>query len=226
MWGMQQPKWSETAPDMKVALDALMDDFFQRFSGKVDMIDVVNESQAQPAGYREQLGGAGETGWDWVLYSFRRARFYGDKYGYKGKLVLNEIGIENNGRHRKNVCKIAGLLKKENLIDAIGVQGHFLEKIPVGTVKQALDELAATGVPLLISEFDVNEKDDQKQLEKFSELFTMFWEHPAVQGVTLWGCEEGRIWRKGAYLVRKDGTDRPAMTWLRNYMTARRTKPK
>ena len=47
----------------------------------------------------------------------------------------------------------------------------------------------------------------------------MFWEHPAVQGVTLWGFRPG-LWRDNqrAYLVRKDGSERPALMWLRGYV--------
>ena len=41
---------------------------------RLDMIDVVNEPINAPAGYREALGGAGATGYDWVITAFTMAR--------------------------------------------------------------------------------------------------------------------------------------------------------
>ena len=40
----------------------------------------------------------------------------------------------------------------------------------------------------------------------------MFWEHPAVRGVTFWGHNDGAMWRKKGDLVRKDGADKVAGT--------------
>jgi len=49
------------------------------------------------------------------------------------------------------------------------------------------------------------------------ELTTLFWEHPAVYGVTLWGYKESRINSKRAYLLGDDGIERPALRWLREF---------
>jgi endo-1,4-beta-xylanase len=47
----------------------------------------------------------------------------------------------------------------------------------------------------------------------------VFWEHPAVKGITLWGFRPG-LWRdkEHANLVREDGSERPALQWLRRYV--------
>jgi len=44
----------------------------------------------------------------------------------------------------------------------------------------------------------------------------MYWEHPSVKGVTLWGYRPGH-WREqhGANLVLEVGTEKPALVWLR-----------
>jgi hypothetical protein len=49
-------------------------------------------------------------------------------------------------------------------------------------------------------------------------LVPLFWNHPAVKGLTLWGYQQGATWLSNSYLVRSDGTDRPAMTWLLSYV--------
>jgi endo-1,4-beta-xylanase len=51
----------------------------------------------------------------------------------------------------------------------------------------ALDRLATTGLPIYISELDINFSDDDAQLNRFKTLFPMLWHHPAVKGITFWG---------------------------------------
>jgi hypothetical protein len=46
------------------------------------------------------------------------------------------------------------------------------------------------------------------------DLFTVFWNHPSVVGVTHWGHLQGSMFRPDAYLVRADGSSRPALDWL------------
>jgi len=52
-------------------------------------------------------------------------------------------------------------------------------------------------------------------------VFPVFWEHPAVRGITLWGFRPG-MWRskQGANLVHKDGSARAAPLWLRGLYDA------
>lgn len=56
--------------------------------------------------------------------------------------------------------------------------------------------------------------------DPYKRIFPVFWEHPAVRGVTLWGYRPG-LWRNEtkAYLIEEDGvTERPALVWLRSYV--------
>mgnify|MGYP006285539831 CR=1 FL=1 len=220
VWGMQQPDWTKTAKDMDVAVDAFMADFFTQYGDRFDLIDVLNEPLSNPPGYRDQLGGAGESGWDWVLWSFRRAREHARENNCKAAFILNDFGLLKGDPKLNRFCGIVELLKAEELIDGVGAQAHYLEKIPTADIKRRLDVLAATGLPIHISEFELNMPDDEQHRKKFEALFTVFWEHPAVAGVTLWGHREGQMWRKHGYLVRRDGSDRPAMTWLRSYLSS------
>ena len=63
------------------------------------------------------------------------------------------------------------------------------------------------------------DQSDQKQLEDYQKYFPVLWEHPAVEGITLWGWRLGG-WRPGRQmnLVREDGSERPTLTWLRQYV--------
>ena len=62
-------------------------------------------------------------------------------------------------------------------------------------------------------------RDGKIQLADYQRVFPVFWEHPAVRGITLWGYRPGH-WRsaQGAYLVLANGAERPAMLWLKQYV--------
>lgn len=108
------------------------------------------------------------------------------------------------------------------MLDGIGVQAHAFSTgadVPVEAIKANLDLLAGAGLPLYVTEMDIDGPTDEAQLASYRRVFPLFWEHPAVRGVTLWGFRPG-LWRQkeGAYLVRADGSERPALAWLRGYI--------
>ncbi|HYC85017.1 MAG TPA: T9SS type A sorting domain-containing protein, partial [Chryseosolibacter sp.] len=50
------------------------------------------------------------------------------------------------------------------------------------------------------------------------DIFPILWLHHGVHGITLWGYRQGEIWRTNAYLIRSNGTERPALSWLKTYL--------
>jgi hypothetical protein len=48
--------------------------------------------------------------------------------------------------------------------------------------------------------------------------FPLFHDHPSVAGITLWGYVVGSTWVNGSGLIQPNGTPRPAMTWLMDYL--------
>lgn len=210
----QQPGWINTldAEEIKAEVEEWIQLFGDRYPD-ADFIDVVNEPYKEPAEYKDALGGAGDTGYDWVIWCFEKAR----EYCPNAKLAVNEYGVLNGWTPINSYVDIINLLKDRNLIDAISVEGHFLESTTKSTIKSKLDQLAKTGLPIYINEYDVNIADDDQHLQRFSDQFATMYEHPAVKGITLWGYIEGAMWREDGYLVRRDGSDRKAMTWLKTY---------
>jgi hypothetical protein len=65
---------------------------------------------------------------------------------------------------------------------------------------------------------DVSPYDDQLQLQKYQQIFPIFWEHPSVVGVTLWGSLQDKMWQKTTHLINSDGTWRPALKWMAQYI--------
>jgi hypothetical protein len=86
------------------------------------------------------------------------------------------------------------------------------------SIASRLRTLAAEGLPVYITEYEVKLADDDAQRETWRQQFPVFWESPAVHGVTLWGYVQGTMWRAEGFLVLRDGSERRAMVWLREYL--------
>ena len=239
IWGAQQPTWvkSLSSADQLLAIKAWYAAVAARYPN-IDHIDVVNEPINTPptgfvtvgspttpvgspaadgGGYINALGGTGTTGYDWIISSYQLAR----QYFPNAKLMINEYSVENSSSRAATYATIINLLKTRGLIDGIGIQGHAFSTAgqTAATINGNLATLAATGVPLYITEYDSDGPGDAAQLAEYQRVFPLFWENPNVKGVTLWGYRVGH-WRtaQGANLVNADATERPAMLWLRNYI--------
>ena len=232
VWGNQQPGWiaSLNSADQRAAVENWIRSVGERYP-EMALVDVVNEPFHAPPSYKNALGGDGATGWDWVITAFELARKYCPA---EAKLILNEYNILHDNTQTTNYINLITLLKDRDLIDGIGVQGHYFEFRShtdatsniyvhnISTIKSNLDRLAETGLPIYISEFDIDEQNDTSQLEQYKIYFPIFWSHPAVKGITLWGYIQGDCWsaHPHTYLLLSDGTERPALQWLRTYIAS------
>jgi endo-1,4-beta-xylanase len=182
----------------------------------VDFVDVVNEALHAKPSYRNAIGGDGSTGWDWVIWSFQEAR-----KRFKGKLLINEYGVENDPNAAAQYIKIINLLKDRGLVDGIGLQCHQfnLDTTSASTLKSVLNSFAATGLPIYVSELDLT-GDDNTQLNRYKEKFPIYYEHSSVKGITLWGWIQNQTWKEGTYLITSSGQERPALKWLKEYLAS------
>ena len=240
VWGNQQPEWMQNLSPAE-QLEELNEWFAaiaQRYPD-LEQIEVVNEPLHDPplapantppgqscggcGNYYEALGGAGATGWDWIINAFTLAR----QHFPNAKLMLNDYSIVNDGNAVRTYVDIVKLLKARRLIDLVGIQGHAFsttEPAPMPNLRANLDYLAnQTRLPIYVTELDIDGNDDPVQLAGYQKIFPVFWEHPAVRGITLWGYRPGH-WRtaQGAWLVYENGAERPAMQWLQRYVQNRR----
>jgi endo-1,4-beta-xylanase len=237
IWGNQQPLWIADLP-AEEQLEEIVEWFSLAGARYPDpswpeevpfFIDVVNEPIHDPpnqggdgGNYIQALSGPDGSGYDWIVKAFELAR----EYFPAAKLHINEYNIINNDSKTTEYITIINILKAKNLIDGIGIQCHRfeVESATVNQLKSNLDRLAGTGLPIYVTEFDIGniggtgEPNDAQQLEIYQRVFPVLWTHPAVQGITLWGYLQNQIWQPTAFLVRSDGTERPAMTWLKSYI--------
>jgi endo-1,4-beta-xylanase len=225
VWGNQQPNWiAALPPDEQIAeIEEWYAAIAERYPD-IDQIDVVNEPLHAPPSYINALGGPGTTGWDWVIKSFEMARHYFPH----AQLLINDYSITNDGNATTRYLQIIQLLKDRGLIDAIGDQVHAFsttEPAPMPNHRANLDRLAATGLPIFGTEFDLDGVlagviNHEVQLANYQRVFPVFWEHPAVKGITIWGYVRGFHWRnaQGDWLLYPNGGERPALQWLIRYV--------
>lgn len=228
IWGNQQPSWVSTldSSQQRAAVENWIRQVGERYPS-MSFVDVVNEPFHAPPSYKGALGGNGTTGWDWVITAFQLAR------GYRGvKLLLNEYNVLHDYTVTTNYINLITLLKDRGLIDGIGIQGHYFEFrshvnatsnvyiYDTNTLKGNLDRLAAIGLPVYITEFDIDEADDANQLAQYQVYFPIFWTHHGVKGITLWGYIQNDVWTShpDTYVLRADGSERPVIPWLRRFI--------
>ena len=202
----------------------------------IDQIDVLNENLTyNPSGsykpgeehgpgtkmFREKLGGPGITGYDWAIWVFETAR---KTFPYS-KLILNDFGLENDEWSIKEMLKLVKVLKDRNLIDGLGTQAHDfnINKLTAAQLKTSLDLMATGGVPIYVTELDISSTDEDKQKTIYETVFPVYWEHPQVAGVSLWGYISGETWAKNVGIQSAGGIDDPALTWLKSYMASQPT---
>ncbi|MEM6842457.1 MAG: endo-1,4-beta-xylanase [Bacteroidota bacterium] len=189
--------------------------FFNRYPNTA-YVEVVNEpfQSPPPAKIRNALGG--DTNYAWVRWVYDKARQHAPA---SCELWINENNILKGGGRVNSYKNLINLLKADGNIDAVGMQGHWLENVSASTIQNTLNQLDDLNVPLYITEYEVHIANDNNQRDVWAAQFPVMWEHPAVKGVTLWGYKQGEMWRSNGYLVRTNGSERPAMAWIRNYLS-------
>lgn len=220
VWGSQYPKWLEQmTPEQRYKeIVQWMDKIKERYPD-LQMIDVVNEAvsghQAGTKYFIEALGGPGLSGYDWIVKAFELAY----ERWPNAILIYNDFNT-----FQWNTDQYIDLVKAiRNAgapIDAYGCQSHDLTDCNFTTFKNSMAKLQnALKMPMYSTEYDIGTSDDKVQLQRYKEQIPYMWESDYVAGITLWGYIYGRTWTTdGNSGIIKNGVDRPAMTWLREYM--------
>lgn len=209
-------------------------------AGSGDYVDALRSLNAE----------LGTTPWeyDYVVNAFKLARQY---FGCTTKLMINEYGVENDPNTMGIYAQIVNALKAEKLIDAVGLQTHSFSTQIYGsytpasianrnaTLEARLNQIAATGLPIMVTEMDIDgdvtinstgnrvttgtqAEKDAFQRSEFENIFPIYWNHPSVIGVTMWGYRTGH-WRsnQAAYLMDVcTGSPRPSMDYLNTVIRA------
>jgi len=204
-----------------------------RYKGRIKVWDVVNEAVAE--------GGTNllrNSPWlqiigpDFIAKAFQ----YAHEADPDAILRYNDYGLENPAKRRKLITLIKSLQEQHVPVMAIGSQTHVNVSSPSFDAEdQALTELETLGLPIHITELDVNSAQggqrntgadiannttttqdglvqdaDRRLADAYSGLFRAFVKHDkSVKVVTFWGVNDAVSWRARGRPLLFDGNDQP-----------------
>lgn len=201
------PGWAKALENdaLREAVLERIDEVLARYAGRIADFDLNNE-MIHVDTFSRRLGAP------FRVEMFRR----GHDAAPDVPLYVNDFAILTGAHLERYVEHIAGLLDAGAPVGGVGCQGHFSGRTPPPlTVRMALDRLARFGLPIKITEFDVDTGDEEAQARDLEDFYRVCFAHPAVAGILQWGFWEGAHWRPRGALFRRDWSEKPAGTAYR-----------
>jgi endo-1,4-beta-xylanase len=204
-----------------------------RYKGKIKVWDVVNEALSDGGtnilrtSPWEQIIGP-----DFIVKAFQ----YAHEADPDAILRYNDYSLENPAKRHKLMALIKSLQEQHVPVMAIGSQTHVSVTSPSFEEEdKALTELETLGLPIHITELDVNgaqggqrntsgdvaanatttqgglvSDSDRKLADAYAGLFRAFVKHDkSVKVVTFWGVNDGVSWRAQGRPLLFDANDQP-----------------
>jgi endo-1,4-beta-xylanase len=204
-----------------------------RYQGRIKVWDVVNEAISDGGTnlLRNSLW-LEIIGPDFIAKAFQ----YAHEADPDAILRYNDYGLENPAKRKKLITLIKSLQDQKVPVMAIGTQTHVSVSSPTyEAMDQALTEMAALGLPIHVTELDVNSAqsgqrtteaeisnnaattqgglvDDasQRLANQYARLFRAFLKHKdSVKMVTFWGVNDAVSWRANGKPLLFDVNDQP-----------------
>ena len=221
-----------------------------RYKGQIKVWDVVNEALSD--GGTNVLRTSLWTeiiGPDFIAKAFE----YAHEADPEAILRYNDYSLENSAKRRKLITLIKSLQEQHVPVMAIGSQTHVSVSSPSFEQEdQALTEMETLGLPIHITELDVNSAqggqrntgadvannaattqgglvDDanQKLASAYEGLFRAFLKHEKfVKVVTFWGVNDGVSWRAQGRPLLFDANDQPKAAFEAVIRVATGAQPK
>ncbi len=174
------------------------------FRGKIYGWDVVNEAIDDGGEMYKNNIWYQICGQDYIFQAFETARTADPE----AKLYYNDYSATNASK-RDKIYTLLMALKAQNLVDGMGLQGHWNTESPSDDlISAAFDKYISAGVELRISELDVSVYTDNndpeteytsdismKQSIAYARFFRLFRQYKnAITGVTTWGMADNHTW--------------------------------
>ena len=218
----------------------------------LEYIDVVNEAiwagNNYHSGYNKPANGAEgistddpSCGGTYIIDALGGDRVVNGKHQYdfvktafemaherwpEAKLIYNDYNTLS-WQMNEGIEMIQTLLANGAPIDFYGQQAHDCKGMSKSDFESKLTRIHnETGLPLLISEYDIGEADDQKQKNDYANQIPFMWETEWIGGITIWGYINGATWAANTGIMEKDGRKRAAMVWLEEYFAQNLDKGK
>lgn len=191
-----------------------------RYKGKLLGWDVVNESIADRGnGDTENLRNSSwyrAVGPEVITLAFKWAHEADpDAQLYYNDYNIEQGAVQNRGKHASSLRLLKRLIAEGAPIHGVGIQGHWHLDTNLADVEKAIENYAALGLRVAITELDVTafgsnsgafqtdagtnnatSEAFEKQAEKYAQLFEIFKKHEkSIDRVTFWGVSDRRSWR-------------------------------
>ena len=233
------PPWLRGLPEEQTEelLRARVLNLVRGFAGRIDLWDVVNEA-VNVRTWRSKIANFDDPNdWDvreeipaiadYVDPAFRWA--HGANPG--ATFLLNEYNtIARPPVRERFLALVRELQARGTPLSGLGIQAHEPREhwYPPEELWGTLDALAATGLPLHITELHPQSSGkpitggwregawtEEAQAEFTEQLVRLCFGHPAVASITWWGLSDRRIWLPGGGLVDAEYRPKPVFERLR-----------
>lgn len=195
-----------------------IDEVAAAVDGKVIEWDVINE----PRTNNDLMGIFGD--------SIMTDVFNRTALSTNARMFINEYNIitedGNFWTRQQYLDTITELIDDGVDLGGIGMQSHFNANslTDIEDVWAYLDQFAATGVPITITEYDLDTTNEQLKADYLRDFLTAVFAHSGTNGFMLWGFWEGRHWRPDSAMFNQDWSETPMVqVWedlvLNEFMT-------
>ncbi|PKA98594.1 endo-1,4-beta-xylanase [Flavobacteriaceae bacterium MAR_2009_75] len=225
VWHSQLADWINQVNDssaMTVILKNHINTIVNRYKGKIDSWDVVNEALNEDGTLRKSIF-LEVLGDSYLELAFETAA----KADPDVQLIYNDYNLTNPEK-RAGVIRLVKKLQEKNIkIDAVGMQGHWnLEGPTLEEIENSIIAYHDAGVKVSISELDVTvlpnpwdlegaevsqnfenspsmnpypeslpDSVQNKLAKRYQDIFKLFRKHrDKIDRVTFWGINDGSSW--------------------------------
>ena len=205
-YDLYTPAWAirEPVPAFRRLLYKRFSELAERYAARIPSWEVTNETLYPP---RVRPHTTHYTAPDSVEWSFRAA----DRLFPANRLIINEstrhIWAVFNGNRGEYYMQIERLLREGCRVDSIGLQFHMFFREEEEAEKTAifyspeqlyavLDRYADFRLPMQITELTIpayhwTAEDEEIQAEILRNLYSIWFSHPAMEGVIYWNLPDG-----------------------------------
>ncbi|ESO88545.1 hypothetical protein LOTGIDRAFT_125612, partial [Lottia gigantea] len=196
-WGIEKnvPIWQTDLPDSEIkgTLEDRINDVIPITKGLLEHWDVNNEN-VHGNYYEERTGDVNITQW-----MFREIH----KRDPDVKLFLNDFSVVSSSNGGVSYYNQGKLFKEAGDVPiyGIGIQSHLNQHVDISVLRFRLNRIARLGLPIWITELDISDWNVTSKAEYLEDVLRLYFSHPSVEGVLLWGYWSGRIWKPAAALA-------------------------
>ena len=238
LWEDEQryPSWFDTydfGADEAAEAERLLTEHIStvagRYAGEINSWDVVNEAVDPASGGYRSSPFSRRLGMENVLdIAFRTAR---DTLP-SAQLVYNDyMGWGNGNAHRDGVLTLLeGMIARGTPVDALGVQSHVyagngdFSNVDETAWRAFLDDVTGLGLDLVITEFDVNDRDlpadiatrDSLVADYTRAYLDLMFGYSSLRDVLCWGLVHRYSWLQ-SFQPRSDGLEMRPTPFDSNY---------